>query len=352
MRSAFIIALALLSEQVSAAEPVPALAAQTSGITVSGISSGGYMAGQYQLAFSSSTTGAGIIAAGPWGCALGRPRPWWWVEWWWMPLGLWEARTALGPCMAGSDGGPAPAAAPVLARDLAASGKIQPLTGLADDRVYLFTGRSDHTVRPEVVRAAGALYEAFGVEPMALLLDEGRDTGHGLPVDGPSPDASRCAETAPPFINECNFDLPGAMLEHLLGPPPAPLPEAPGGRQITVDQASVVAEREAQRWGLDDEAFLYVPDDCASGGCRIHVFFHGCQQQKELQGRIVADRSGFARWADAYRIVVLFPQARATTGNPKGCWDWWGYSTGDFLAGTAPQLAAVHAMVQRLGAPP
>ena len=41
--------------------------AQTDEITVSGLSSGGYMAVQYQVAHSSSVAGAGVIAGGPYG---------------------------------------------------------------------------------------------------------------------------------------------------------------------------------------------------------------------------------------------------------------------------------------------
>jgi poly(3-hydroxybutyrate) depolymerase len=40
-------------------------------VTVSGISSGGYMAVQFQVAFSKLVKGAGILAAGPYDCAEG-----------------------------------------------------------------------------------------------------------------------------------------------------------------------------------------------------------------------------------------------------------------------------------------
>jgi len=34
--------------------------------------------------------------------------------------------------------------------------------------------------------------------------------------------------------------------------------------------------------------------------------------------------------------------------NPKGCWDWWGYSSIDYATRNGPQMAAVHKMVERL----
>jgi hypothetical protein len=49
--------------------------------------------------------------------------------------------------------------------------------------------------------------------------------------------------------------------------------------------------------------------------------------------------------ADANRLVILFPQVKASTINPDGCWDWWGYTGLDYLSKNAPQITAVWAMV-------
>src|SRR5262245_14153319 len=48
---------------------LPALGARIAMTSVSGLSSGAYMAGQFQIAHSSIVMGAGIIAGGPYGCA-------------------------------------------------------------------------------------------------------------------------------------------------------------------------------------------------------------------------------------------------------------------------------------------
>ena len=47
-------------------QPVPNL--DRNAITVSGLSSGGFMAHQFHIAFSKLVTGAGIIAGGPFRC--------------------------------------------------------------------------------------------------------------------------------------------------------------------------------------------------------------------------------------------------------------------------------------------
>ena len=50
---------------------MPKLRLVPGSVTVSGVSSGGYMATQLQVAHARDVAGAGIVAAGPWFCAEG-----------------------------------------------------------------------------------------------------------------------------------------------------------------------------------------------------------------------------------------------------------------------------------------
>ena len=105
---------------------------------------------------------------------------------------------------------------------------------------------------------------------------------------------------------------------------------------------------------LDERGLLFVPRDCAAGKpCRVHVTFHGCRQGIGYLGRTFATQAGYNRWADANRIVVLYPQAAESLVwpfNPRGCWDWWGYSGADYATRDGAQLASVHRMLEALGA--
>jgi len=46
------------------------------------------------------------------------------------------------------------------------------------------------------------------------------------------------------------------------------------------------------------------------------------------------------------------PKVPASVLNPKGCWDWWGYTGNDYLTKNAPQIAAIWRMVERLAMSP
>ena len=118
------------------------------------------------------------------------------------------------------------------------------------------------------------------------------------------------------------------------------------------DRDLLLGWSDAMLASLEDDGWLFVPDDCAAGKpCRLHVAFHGCRQGSGFVGRAFVEDAGYNRWAAANRIVVLYPQAAKSLiwpFNPQGCWDWWGYSGSQYATRNGLQLAAVHRMLRAL----
>ena len=83
----------------------------------------------------------------------------------------------------------------------------------------------------------------------------------------------------------------------------------------------------------------------------MHVAYHGCSQGRAAAGDAFIRQSGFANWADANALIILYPEAAASAVNPQGCWDWWGYTGADYLTREAPQIRIVHAMLLELAKP-
>jgi poly(3-hydroxybutyrate) depolymerase len=148
------------------------------------------------------------------------------------------------------------------------------------------------------------------------------------------------------------------LLNHLLGnlqSPVAPLRE----NLLSFDQSAFFDAHE-ESVSLADRGYIYIPDQCAEAECHLHLAFHGCDQNVATVGDDFVWDAGYNGWAEANRIVVLYPQTvrwtRALdptgfTANPRGCWDWWGYSGDDFATREAPQMRAVRRMVEALGVP-
>jgi poly(3-hydroxybutyrate) depolymerase len=310
----------------SATEPLPSFNVDLAQSSVSGLSSGAYMAGQFHIAFSTTLVGAGIVAGGPYGCAEGQ-----------LPV-------ALNRCMQTTLGAPDPARLHELAEELAGEGRIDPLTGLTGDRVYVFSGTEDETVTPPVVARAVDFYRLAGVPDADIEHVVDVAAGHGFITDD---EGNACGVTRSPFINDCDYDQAGAILQHIHGALNAPASDL-SGSLIEFDQAEFLADPAAH--GMGRSGFAYVPASCAAGEpCRVHVAFHGCQQTTDRIGDAFLTGTGYNRWADANRLIILYPQAHETPSNPNACWDWWGYDHPQYMTRSGRQMAAVHAMLTRLG---
>jgi poly(3-hydroxybutyrate) depolymerase len=307
-----------------AADALPALDAEKE-YTVSGVSSGAYMAVQMHVAHSSIVKGAGAIAGGPYYCARGS---------------LW---TAYNNCMAPGWFTPLPATQSLVAEAerLAQAGRIDPTSNLAAP-VWLLSGTEDETVTRPVVDALKAFYDHFKAK---IVLVGDKPAGHGMVTITA---ATICSATRSPYIVDCDYDAAGQLLHHLLG---------------AVVQSSRVPQRllkfdqrpfGAYAISMADEGYVYVPKACESQRCRVHVAFHGCRQTVEDIGEQFVREAGYNRWAEQNRLVILYPQAiKRYWGlyNPRGCWDWWGYTGPDYATKDGAQIRAVKAMLDRLSAP-
>ena len=362
---ASLLLLAALAAPASAQERLPSLTIDPEKISVSGISSGAFMANQLHVAHSELIMGAGLVAGGLYGCAAVSIDS---------EDGTLDGSVsrALDRCMAAR---PPPDKAEVYrdrAAALAEAGWIDPLDGLAGDKVYLFTGRADETVSHVTVERGADVYAGLGIAAEDIALESfredppapGSEAGHSWVTEDC---CQPCATTGPPFINDCDYDQAGAILQHIYGPL-APKAEVLSGRFIDFDQRAFAPGGAAEVNGLDTTGTLYVPAACAAGeACALHVVLHGCQQTREVLGDAFYTSIGMNEWADSNRIVVLYPQAHSVTFteltlaypgrwfrngfavNPKGCWNWWGYAYDDrFALKDGVQVSAIYAMIRRL----
>ncbi len=326
---------------------LPALGADIERTSVSGLSSGAYMAGQFQVAHSDIVIGAGLVAGGPYGCAessFSRLWPIWTTA---VPHNL---NLALNACMDDSlsvMGKPDVATLAERTRELAEDGKVTPLSGLADDRVYLFHSQGDDTVARSVVAAADRYYREVGVPRSNIRFVRHERGAHAFITE----DAGlECGVEGAPYLNDCDYDQAGAIIKHVY-PEAQPQSDKESGRFMSFDQTGYAAEGSSH--SLAAEGIVYVPRACDDArGCAVHIVFHGCQQNRDAVGDAFIRGSGFARWADANRLIVLFPQTRRSTVNPRACWDWWGYTGLNFRDRSAVQIAAVRAMLDGLAQSP
>jgi poly(3-hydroxybutyrate) depolymerase len=325
-----------------AARQLPALGVKVDETSVSGISSGAYMAGQFQMAHAKRVTGAAIIAGGPYGCSesiFANTIPGAGTSF----LNLSKAVNGCMLDMLGSWGVADPADLAQKAKQRAEKGEIDPIADVARDRIYLFTGTSDHTVAPSIVKHAEEFYAKLGVPEGNMKLVSTVPAGHAFVTDG---EGSACDVSGQPYVVDCKYDQAGELLKQIYGPL-QPRAQNVTGDFVNFDQRQFGASED--NGGLAETGVVYIPKTCRdTPGCRVHIAFHGCSQNRETVGDAFIKESGFAQWADTNRLIILFPQIAASPINPQGCWDWWGYTGPKYLTRDAPQIAAVNRMLDTL----
>ena len=379
-------ALAQKAPLPTSVQPIPALNADLTQVTVSGLSSGAFMAHQLHVAFSDRIVGAGVIAGGPFGCSGGSSCQ--------------AVRACMNNAADPTLGSPMPSTEELYtkAQSLADQGRIAPLENLKQSRVYIAHGINDTVVASAQAEGVAAFYAKAGLDPERIDIACTPDkpcykSGHAtVAPTGPR----NCADNAPPYLNHCEAangedqNEPDELLKFFyadkLGGWKPPSTTLTGDLiRFSQDKATTV---NTATYLLAKSGYLYVPKVCWTQKCPVHVAFHGCVQSEEVlqandkaanknlaPGESPQDNSfvrdaGYNPSADANGIIVLYPQAQPSgyridphpiplpgtaasndlltdmfkatwcasgpgqtfidgvsfRNNPEGCWDWFGYT--------------------------
>jgi poly(3-hydroxybutyrate) depolymerase len=300
-------------------------------VSVSGLSSGGFMAAQLGVAYSGTfQTGFGIFAGGPFDCTR---------------------NLAYTSCMYNGT----PSITTEEANMTSWSGvQINSLANLSTRKFYGWYGGMDFTVGANPMNQLKAEVQAKGITAGNTSWNTLSSAGHTFPTNVAGSGDNACGSTSSPYVSNCSYDGAGAVLQWMYGtlnPPAATL----GGTLIQFDQTKYIGAGN----GMDTTGYLYVPAACATGLCKLHVSLHGCLQSHSNIGMTYVNNTQYNNWADSNGIIVLWPQAipdnttHATTDNgslpnPNGCWDWLGWYGNNFDQVGGAQMSAIVAMVNQI----
>lgn len=319
-----------------AAVPLPKYNVNTSQASVSGLSSGGFMASQLGYAHSSSFMGVGVFAAGPFMCA---------------------GHNNYTACMYNASISAAQLTTMQNSiNSYSGSGAIDNKSNVANQKVYMFVGSSDFTVGPNPMNAARTQYTNNGVPAANLEFVQRASTAHVFPTDFDATGNNACSSSASPYISNCGYDGAKAVLSKFYGTLNARNNAPAAANYIEFDQTPFTAGNP----GMANTGWVYVPQNCKDGAqCKVHVALHGCQQGYATIGDKFVKNTGYTRWADTNGIIVLFPQAKVDStsrstsasgnlANPNGCWDWIGWYGTNFAQKAGAQVKAIKAMVDHV----
>ena len=346
LRMAGIMAILVLSSHVSAqVASLPAFNVDIKETSVSGVSSGGFMAVQFDVAYSTILRGAGIIAGGPYFCAHGNVNT---------ATTICSCTGVAFFCQVAPGATNVPALIKITDQN-ANDGAIDATSNLVNHKIWMFSGTADTLVPQPVMNDLEKYYRHYITNSANIHFERSIAAQHAMPTDF---FGNSCATLGAPYINNCNFDAAGELLKWIYGSNLSPKNTgALGGKFVEFDQSEFVDDHNPTAHGMANSGFLYVPANCDKSQnqpCKLHVVFHGClQDPTNVQDKFVKD-TGYNKWADTNNIIVLYPQAAPIfpLKNPNACWDWFSYDDPDYAKKSGRQMSAVKLMVDRITGSP
>src|ERR1700681_4721877 len=318
--------------------------------SVSGISSGAFMAGQFGTAWSSVIRGVGVVAGGPFWCAKADADDF--INAFTLPI-----MTATGSCMTGPLSDLSSFYAKADAKS--ASGDIDSPQFVSRQKVYIFHGYNDAVVARSVTDATADFYRHYLGEANRgdLYYQTAIGAGHSLVVtQDPHKDGlNDCKDNAVPYIDQCGYDQAGIILQHIYGALNPPNRGQLARVMKRFDQSIYAKPDSTSRLSLGKTGYVFVPRECGGGEpCRVHIALHGCKQDIDDINRRFVDDAGYNAWADTNGLIVLYPQTTSSwyPYNPKACWDWWSYvdQRDDYVTKSGSQIRTIKAMLDALTA--
>lgn len=318
----FLLLLSSFSIQTQAAEKLKSYKIDPNGITISGISSGAFMALQMAVAYSKTFSGSASIAGGIFWCAQG------------------DSKIAQTDCM-NSTNKINPQVHIEYAKKLAEQSQIDPLENFARQKIYVFGSAKDAIIKPPSSDKIIEFSEQF-VPKENIKIETTVASAHGFPT---LEFGNSCGLGFLPWLLKCNFDTAGEIFKHLY----TTLIERSTSvtkNLLEFDQKEFADEKTP----LFTNGWVYVPESCSKGeACRLHLALHGCQMNPDFIQAKFVQNAGYNEWAESNHVIVLYPQsAKVEKVNPYACWDWFGFTGANYVTQSGAQMKALKSMVNRL----
>ncbi|KAL4819879.1 Alpha/Beta hydrolase protein [Aspergillus spinulosporus] len=332
--------LVILNFKLTSAASLGTYNVDPDSVSISGFSSGGFMAAQLGIAYSDTfKVGFGVFAGGPFDCARNQTKV---------------------TCM--NNNTPS-IEIPIENIRLWSGKQIDNIANLKSRKVYLQVGERDEIIGPNVLSQLRIQLSNFLTEEYTTHVVS-RGAGHTFPTALDSVVNNECGISKPPFISDCGYDGAGEVLEWLYGRDSLK-PKNAGqlkGTLVEYEQSGEFGADASSR-AMGERGYLYVPDNCRDGPgstvCKLHVALHGCCQSYDLIGTHFVENTGYNQWADTNDIVVLYPQTAVDNSshtiwdgdveaNTLSCWDWIGMYGDNADQKGGVQMEAIVNQVKRI----
>ncbi|KAI5361850.1 Putative esterase, PHB depolymerase, alpha/Beta hydrolase [Septoria linicola] len=316
-------------------------------ITVSGFSAGGFMAAQLAIAYSSNFSAFGIFAGGPYDCARNQD---------FFTVCMYNATPSIELPTSNI-------------KEWSAEGRIESIDNLLSKKVYVQSGVLDEVIGLSVTRELVTQLENF-VSRENIRHVELEGAAHVFPTNSDILNITtsavakdiqpQCNSSTHPFIANCGYDGAGEMLQWLYNDNLTIPPSKPKTSELQGTLHKYPQTHSLGAMGLAEHGYYYLPSTCRPNStslqprkCKLHLALHGCTMSHNDIGEIFLRSSGYLDWAEANDMVVMFPQAERDetlrpiwngtefAGGALACFDWIGWVGDDADWKSGKQMRAI-----------
>jgi len=219
-------------------------------------------------------------------------------------------------------------------------GEIDDPTNLANSSVWLFSGTKDTIVHTGVVKKSLEYYQHYITNSKLIQFINTIPAEHSWVTDNYG---NPCGIFKKPFLNNCNYDAAGILLQFFFGSLNPPVAVANLSNIIQFDQGLYTPDQTSpKKLSLAQTGYAYIPTNCWKKQlCKLHVSFHGCEMCEAEIGNDFYVNSGLNEWGESNNIIIVYPQtipSELLPYNPDACWDWWGYTNNKYATKEGPQI--------------
>jgi|GEM_PF-923221 len=311
---------------------------EKSKVTISGISSGGFMANQMATIYSSEISGVGTVAGGFYYCAedylpkkvkqdantigttnlfLFEPtakmindtlnpfiifhglNP----QTWFRPQKGNPIYRSVAVCMGEPD--KAQLELSYLKKN-EEHHLVDPLFNLRNQKAYIFQGQSDSVLNSKMQNKLKEQYLAVGLKEENIQLEEGKGS-HNFPTD--RADGIDCSKEEVPYVSSCGVDVAGNILKHTVN---SELLRGEFNRDhiYLVDQTQLLnISKPEEEWmqpspSIAPYGYLYASEKCLQSpdSCQLHVALHGCKMSDSYQESF---QTQYQNQVNSYKILSM-----------------------------------------------
>lgn len=160
---------------------------------------------------------------------------------------------------------------------------IAPLANIQNQKILLYQGQLDQVVNPKMLTKNVEFYKSQNVSDENIKIIDNPNGAHTFPTDDKK--LNPCDAQGPPYVSSCDLNLAGEILKQALG-----TPELARNTDDDITLLHIVNQKTSDTTpeSIGNYGYLGASPFCLENPslCQIHVALHGCEMSDAFDQKL------------------------------------------------------------------